>query len=208
MKFLGFLLPVFAAVVIGSLFGVEKIFDGETFAGWDGDIEKTWRIEGGAFVGGSLEENVPHNEFIATTASYTNFVLRLEFKLEGSEGFINAGVQIRSQRIPEDPEMIGYQLDMGDPAWWGSLYDESRRNRVLAQADSEAVNAVLRRGDWNQYEIRAEGPRITAHINGLQTIDYVEEDASIPLHGRIGMQIHGGGKALARYRNIVLQKLP
>ena len=185
-----------------------QIFDGRTAAGWDGDFEKTWKIRDGAFVGGSLEATVPRNEFVATTAQYTNFVLRLEFKLVGSEGFVNGGVQVRSQRIPNHNEMIGYQVDVGDPTWWGSIYDESRRNKVMAQANMDEVNKVLRRGDWNQYEIRCEGKRIRAYINGLMTVDYTEADDAIPQFGKIGMQVHGGGKAAALYRAISIQQLP
>jgi hypothetical protein len=185
-----------------------RIFDGRTAAGWDGDMENTWRIQDGAFVGGSLETNVPRNEFVATTTQYTNFVLRLEFKLLGNEGFVNAGVQVRSQRIPNHNEMIGYQVDIGDPNWWGSIYDESRRNKVLAQSNMEAVNRVLRRGDWNQYEIRCEGKRIRAYINGVMTVDYTEPDDSIPQFGKIGMQVHGGGKAEVHYREIFVRELP
>src|SRR5688572_10426245 len=102
------------------------LFDGRSFRGWEGDTLKTWRIENGALVGGSLKETVPHNNFLCTRRSYSNFILRLKFKLIGKSGFINAGVQFRSQRL-RDPahEMIGYQADIG-PKYWGSLYDESR----------------------------------------------------------------------------------
>ena len=185
-----------------------QIFDGKTFAGWDGDVEKTWRIKDDAFVGGSLETTVPRNEFVATTRQFTNFVLRLQFKLEGTEGFVNGGVQMRSQRIPNHHEMIGYQVDIGDPTWWGSIYDESRRNKVMAQADTNQVNKILRRGDWNQYEIRCEGKRVRAYINGLMTVDYTEADDAIPQFGRIGLQVHGGGKAVLSYREIYVQELP
>src|SRR5437016_9963729 len=102
------------------------LFDGKTFKGWDGDTNKTWTIQDGALVGGSLTATVPGNEFIATTRSFTNFVLRLKFKLAGTEGFINGGVQIRSERTKEPAnEMSGYQVDMGDPGWWGCIDDES-----------------------------------------------------------------------------------
>ena len=61
---------------------------------------------------------------------------------------------------------------MGDPQWWGCLYDESRRNKVLAHSDMKEVSKVLKKNDWNEYVIRAEGNRIRLSINGLQTIDY------------------------------------
>ena len=188
--------------------GFEPLFDGTSFAGWDGDTTRTWRIADGAIVGGSLEERVPHNEFLATTREFGDFVLKVQFKLLGSEGLINAGVQLRSQRVPNHYEMVGYQLDLGDPAWWGSLYDESRRNKVLAQSDMTVVTRVLRRGDWNDYEIRCEGRRIVAFINGEQTIDYTEPDTSIPQRGRIALQVHGGGKVQVWYRQVRILPLP
>jgi len=38
----------------------KRLFDGKSFTGWEGDTKKTWRIENGALVGGSLQETVPH----------------------------------------------------------------------------------------------------------------------------------------------------
>ena len=189
--------------------GPVPLFDGRTFNGWDGDTTTTWRIQEGALVGGTLKSKVPRNEFLATTRSFTNFVLRLQFRLLGSEGFVNAGVQIRSERTTEPPnEMRGYQVDLGDPEWWGCIYDESRRNKVVAKSDVTEVNKVLRRQDWNTYVIRAEGRRIRVWLNEVLTVDYLEPEAGIPQHGRIGLQIHGGGVAEVWYRNIVVEELP
>ncbi len=185
------------------------ISNGNTFAGWDGDSNSTWRIEDGAFVGGSLKTTVPRNEFLATTRSFTNFVLRVKFKLTGTEGFINGGVQIRSVRTTNPPnEMSGYQVDMGDPEWWGCIYDESRRNKVLAKSAIDEVNKVLKRNDWNEYTIRCEGKRIRAYINGQQTVDYTEPEDSIPQFVKIGLQVHGGGKSEAWYKDITIEELP
>lgn len=183
--------------------------DGSTFRGWEGatsGTNATWRLVDGAFVGGSLQAPVPRNEFLCTTRPYTNFVLRLQFKVLG-EG-VNAGIQIRSRRVPNHHEMVGYQADLGDPEWWGCLYDESRRNRVLAKADAAAVRRVLKRSDWNTYEIRAEGPRLQLAINGVKTVDYTETDASIEQAGLIGLQIHGGPPSEAWYRELTIAELP
>src|SRR5205814_9146321 len=126
--------------------------------------------EKGAFVGGTLARMVPHNEFLATTRPYTNFILRLKVRLVGTEGFVNGGVQFRSQRTKNPPyEMSGYQADMGE-GWWGSLYDESRRNKILVKAEPAVIDKILKRGDWNDYEIRAEGKHIQLFINGTQTV--------------------------------------
>lgn len=185
----------------------QSLFDGRSFAGWDGDTNKIWSIQGGVIQGGSLTVEVPRNEFLATTRSFTNFVLRAKFKIEGTQGFVNSGIQVRSQRVPNDSEMIGYQADIGD-GWWGALYDESRRNKVLAKPSDAEMGKPVKKGDWNDYEIRCEGRRLVLKINGVTTVDYTEPDASIPQSGRIGLQVHGGGKTLVSFKDITVEELP
>jgi hypothetical protein len=179
-----------------------KLFDGKSLAGWGGD-EKMFRVEDGAIVAGTLEQKIQRNEFLSTKKDYGDFELRLKFKLVGGPQ-ANAGVQIRSERIPNHHEMIGYQADMGD-GWWGALYDESRRNKVLAAPKKEAIEKVLKRNDWNNYRILCEGQRIRLWINGQQTVDYTEEDEKIPLKGKIALQIHGGPPSEAWYKDIELR---
>ncbi len=184
------------------------LFDGKTFRGWEGDTLHTWRIEKGAIVGGSLTEKVPHNDFICTKRNYANFNLRLKVKLVGNSGFINAGVQFRSQRLTNPAhEMIGYQADVG-PGYWGSLYDESRRNKTLAAPDSIAVKKLVKTNDWNEMEIRCENGHIRLYLNGKQTVDYTEADETLPREGLIALQVHGGGKVEVSYKDIVLTELP
>lgn len=199
-----------SAVFVSYLAVAEMpLFDGKSFTGWNGDTNTTWRIENGALVGGSLASKVPRNEFLCTERAFTNFVLHLRFKLVSKSGEANAGIQIRSQRVKDPPnEMSGYQADLGEPEWWGSLYDESRRNKTLAKTDMGELNKVLKRGDWNEYLIRCEGKRIRLAINGVQTVDYAEPDAAIPQYGFIGLQIHGGGATEAWYQDIKIEELP
>ncbi|MBA4149519.1 MAG: DUF1080 domain-containing protein [Verrucomicrobia bacterium] len=183
-----------------------KLFDGKTFTGWEGDTNKAFRIQSGAIVGGNLDDRIPRNEFLCTTRSYTNFVLKLKFKLVGKG--CNSGVQIRTQRIPNHHEVIGYQADLGDPHWWGSIYDESRRKKVIAKSNMEEVNKVLKRDDWNDYKIRCEGNRIQLWINGFQTVDYTEKEEGIDNHGIIALQIHSGPPSEAWFKDITLKELP
>lgn len=182
--------------------GFTPLFDGQTWEGWKGNRE-VFRIEQGAIVGGSLNQPVARNEFLSTQREFADFELRLEFKLLG-EG-ANAGVQIRSQRIPDHHEMIGYQADLGE-GWWGCLYDESRRNRVLAGPPEAERARPVKANDWNKYVIRCEGRRIQLWINDHQTLDYTEPDATIPQRGLIALQIHGGPPSEAWYRNIYIKE--
>ncbi len=188
----------------------QSLFDGKTLAGWD-TIEadsKWWRVTDGMIAGGSLTEKVPHNTFLSTTDQFENFDLTLTIRIRGAGGFINSGIQIRSIRVPKSSEMSGYQVDAG-PGWWGKLYDESRRNKVIAEPqDAKALAAAIKLDDWNEYRIVAEGPRIRSWINGVPALDYREADASIPLEGHIGLQVHGGGKALVEVKDISIRKLP
>ena len=207
---------VFRATIVGvclvwtcSTLAAEKValFNGKTFEGWEGDTTATWRIEEDAIVGGSLETKVPRNEFLTSKKEYANFELRLKYKLVGTEGFINGGVQIRSQRIPNHHEMIGYQADLGQ-GYDGALYDESRRKKILAQPQKETVEKIVKRDDWNEYRIRCDGPRVQLWLNGEQTVDYAETDAAIVQRGLIGLQIHGGCKAVVRFKEIEIEELP
>jgi hypothetical protein len=184
------------------------LFDGKTFKGWEGDTVNTWRIENGSIAAGSLDKVAPHNDFIVTKKEYSNFVLRLKFKLVGKEGFVNAGVQFNSQRLKNPPyEMTGYQADLGR-RYWGSLYDESRRNKTLAQPDSLLIVSLLKPDEWNDYEIRSGNARIQIFLNKQKTVDYTETDKSIPQSGHIGLQIHGGGKTMVYYKDLQLEQLP
>jgi len=184
-----------------------KLFDGRTFRGWEGDTLKSWRIENGSIIGGSLEQTVPKNNFLCTNRSYSDFVLRLKTRLVGQAGFINAGIQFRSQRLSNPShEMIGYQADIG-PKYWGSLYDESRRNKTLVMPDSVAIAKLVKVNEWNDVELRCEKRHITIFLNGTKTVDYNEMDESLPQSGLIGLQIHGGGKAEVYYKDITITEL-
>jgi cytochrome c len=194
--------------------GFTPLFNGTDFTGWEGNFD-IFRIEDETIVAGSLDGPIPQNEFLATTQEYENFELRFDAKLVATtyEGEYsnqgNAGIQIRSLRIPNHNEVGGYQVDMGiEPTRniWGSLYDESRRRYMLQLVDQNLVASTYKDEDWNEFVIRCEGPRIQVWLNGKQTVDYTETDPSIPRSGVIAPQIHGGRPAIASYRNIRIKE--
>jgi hypothetical protein len=182
------------------------LFDGKTFAGWDGDTAKTWRIEDGVIVGGSLDAVVPRNEFLCTTKTFGDFDLTVVFKLVGDREKANAGIQFRTKRIPNHHEVVGYQADVGQ-GYWGALYDESRRKKVLAAPGKDVVAKLVKHDDWNEYRIRCEGPSIKLWLNGTPTVDYAEPDPAVDRAGVIALQVHGGGKTKAMYKSVVVEEL-
>lgn len=188
-----------------------SLFDGKTLEGWDYD-PAVWRVEDGVITGGSTTEKIKANYFIATKKSYANFELRMKIKCSGDPktGLINSGIQIRSVRVPGGHHMSGYQIDCG-AGWFGKIYDEFRRNRVIWAPTPEQQAAIDKAVDvfgWNEYRIRAEGPRIQTWINGVLAIDYTEQDKNIALDGQIGPQVHSGGVALVQVKDVTIEELP
>jgi hypothetical protein len=181
-----------------------SIFDGKTFEGWEGNL-KIFRIEEGAIVGGSLKEKIARNEFLCTTRSYADFELRLKVKLLGGDK-ANAGIQFRTARIPNHHEVSGFQADMGT-GWWGALYDESRRKKVLQGPDQTKMKGIVRADGWNDYVVRAEGNHVTLSLNGMQTVDYTETDPAIERTGVVCVQIHAGPPSEAWYKDITIASL-
>ncbi len=204
--------------------GFQSLFDGSTFEGWE-DHQDLFRIEDGAIVGGTLTSRIDANAFLCTTQSYDDFELRLKAKLIGPGD--NAGIQFRSRRVPGHHEVSGYQADMGSvsASWfyqvmgkadevppeakapvWGSLYDETRRNRYLAWGHPDDVAPVLKKDDWNDMTVRAVGPMIQIWVNGVQTVTYTEHD-HIPRSGAICLQIHSGAPAEAWHKDLMLKEI-
>ena len=175
------------------------LFNGKDLSGWEGDTT-LWTVEDGCIVGNS--PGIPHNQFLATTETFGDFELRLQFRLKDGVG--NSGVQFRSVRLPDSTEVSGYQADLGE-GWWGSLYDESRRKKMLVTATPESL-AKLKKADWNDYVIRAVGNHVTLAINGVTTVDYREADAEIARKGFIALQVHSGPPLRVEFRNIRLRR--
>jgi len=179
-----------------------ELFDSETFDGWEGDLE-WFRIEDGAIVAGRTDKRIPHNQFLCTEASYDDFELR--FLVKTGAGNPNGGIQFRSKRVPDSTEVSGYQADVG---WdfWGHLYDESRRNRMLVTPDADLIAEALKPDDWNEYIIRAVGGRIQLVLNGVVTVDYTEPDKSVARKGKICLQIHSGPPGEIRHKDLTIRR--
>ncbi len=185
----------------------KPLFDGKTLKGWEGNLE-FFRVQDGAIVAGTLDRRIPRNEFLASIDEFDNFELRFKARLTGQGK--NAGVQFRSQRIPNNHEMIGYQCDIG--SWskgliWGMIYDESRRRKMLTSVDQDELAKHVKADGWNQFVVRADGPHIQIWVNGFRTANYKEPDAKIPQRGRFGLQIHSGPPAECWYKDIELKEL-
>ena len=196
------------AVALGSLMaraadeGFKPLFDGKTLEGWSGDPE-LWKVEDGSIAGSTDEKPIKHNTFLATTKSYKNFVLRLQFKLRNG----NSGVQVRSKQFP-DYVVRGYQPDIAEGRYTGILYEEGGRG-ILADVKPDEVAKVLKKGEWNNYVVTCDGPKIKIEVNGMTTVDYTEKDAAKgAAEGIIALQLHVGAKMKVWFKDVEIKELP
>lgn len=169
----------------------EIFFNGKNLQGWIGD-EKLWSVQNGEIIGKTT--GLQHNAFLVSEMSASNFHLKLEVRLIGNEG--NSGVQFRS--IPTEEGMKGYQADIG-AGWWGKLYEEEGRALLWDKSGEEHV----KNGEWNTYEIIAQGSKVQTLINGKLCVDL--DDPKGAASGVFGLQLHSGGATEVRFRNIQLQ---
>ena len=181
--------------------GFVPLFNGKDLTGWEGDT-KLWAPENGMLVGRS--PGIKYNDFLATKKTYGDFILRYQIRLVDGKG--NTGVQFRSARVPDSHEVAGYQADYAT-GWWGKLYDEARRRKVLAGPSNEEALKIVKPGEWSDYEVQAVGNKITLTVNGTKTVEYTETDANIAKTGVIATQIHSGGPMEVQFRNMRIKEL-
>ncbi len=183
--------------------GFRPLFNGKNLEEWIVDTPGLWRVEGGMIIGTS--PGLKYNDFLRTKKHYRNFVLKVTFRMTDETGKANSGIQFRSKPMEGSHEVIGYQADMGQQ-YWGCLYDESRRKKVLVKA-SEAALAGLKKGDWNEYTVTARGNRITLELNGVKSVEWVENEA-VDDSGLIALQLHSGPPFRMEFKDLRIKVLP
>jgi len=210
--------------------GFVSIFDGKTLDKWDGD-PAFWRVEGGAIVGQSTEQNpVKQNTFVIWRGGQpADFELKVEFRMNAT----NSGIQVRSVQLPAGADigkwvMKGYQADIDFAnQFTGQIYEERGRGflamrgqtvyvpdggrpRVIGnlQQSADELKAIIKTNDWNYVHIIARGNTIIQILNGAVTSIVVDDDAkNRVLSGLLGFQMHVGPPMKVEFRNIWLKTL-
>lgn len=188
----------------------------------------TYHVKGNTIVGTSVLNT--ENTFLCTPRNYSDFVLRLQLKVDDG---LNSGIQIRSE-VNDEPKEIevknskgklvqkkipagrvfGYQveIDPSDRAYSGGIYDEARRGWLndLSGDENKAAREAFKRGEWNKYRIRAVGGRIKTWVNGVPAADLADDMTAA---GFIALQVHGiGGKqelegTQVRWRKLMIKEI-
>lgn len=100
----------------------------------------------------------------------------------------------------------------GIVAWRGQMVetDQGKRPRLLATlGSSDELKSYIKVGDWNQYEIIADGNTLIHVINGHVMAILVDNDPTFSQSkGLIGFEIEGPGVVKISHRNVWLKTLP
>ncbi len=181
--------------------GFKLLFNGANLDGWL--PEKHWSVEDGTIVGRTAQKgDLKHNQFLIARGEYGDFFLKFSVRLRNG----NSGVQFRSRAFDEFV-VKGYQADAAE-GWYGSLYEEGGKRRVLANGWKDRGEKVAVLDGWNEMTVRAVGPKITITLNGLTTVEYEEKEPGLqPARGVIALQIHAGPAMEVRFRDIRIQPL-
>ena len=187
------------------------LFNGTDLAGWTGDTAG-YLVEGGAIACG------PKGTNLYTEREYSNFVLRLSFRLAPGA---NNGIGIRAP-LSGDAAYEGMEvqvLDDGHEKYRGWLKDWQRHGSVYGIAASTGSTAALRpAGEWNDEEIVADGRRVKVTLNGKVILDVDLDEATSGgtrsgkdhpgarrTAGHIGFLGHGDR---VEYRDVRIRELP
>ena len=142
------------------------------------------------------------HEFFRYDRELANFIFHAEWRfipIPNGKGY-NSGVLARTAA----DGIIWHQAQTGD-ASGGFLMGNTpvkgtpQRVNLRAQLKENRVKPV---GEWNVYEIRAEGPKMTLWVNGDVTT--VWENLEV-LKGYVGLEAEG---YRIEFRNLRLKQLP
>ena len=145
------------------------------------------------------------NIFLWSNRTYRDFEMKFQVKLEGG----NSGVQFRSHTDLMEQLLVvsGPQANIVGKLW-GSLFDEGRSNRWIAQPPPNSQDTVKAK-EFNDFYIRCVGNHLTTKVNGVTVLD--SSFAEIPDTGIIGFQIRKEERtkeAKVTFRDVVIRELP
>lgn len=140
------------------------------------------------------------HEWLRYDKELKDFVLQVEWRFtpKAGETKYNSGIGFRLSRFGE----IWFQAQTGLAGGWlfGQDFVDGGLKTFNLRAQAKA-NPVKPAGEWNQYEIRAEGDKVTLKINGT----LVNEMTGVGMRrGYIGLEAEGYEIA---FRNLKLQVL-
>jgi len=187
-----------------------SLFNGQDLEGWHPlNGSAPFVVEDDAIVGKTVEDSP--NSFLATKASYGDFILEFEVLMDEERPF-NSGVQFRSLSTADDRDgrVHGYQceIDPSSKGTSGGIYDEAGRGWLYRGASTEAAQHAFRSGRWNRFRVEAIGYHLRTWVNSVPIAHVIDEVSD---RGFIALQVHaidpglGLAGATVRWRDLRIQ---
>jgi len=160
------------------------LFDGKTMNGWDSHAGGEWKIENGAIVCTGAKPG-----WLGTVQSFGDYRLQLEFRPSTEK--TNSGIFLRSQKEGQ-PHITGYELQIWD-------YQPAGFHTGSLVGTAKAGSTKIKGGDWNRYDILAQGDHFVITLNGAKLLDTRDSKHAA---GVIGFQCQPDNRI--EFRNIRL----
>jgi len=166
--------------------GWMTLFDGSDLDQWVTLGAAEWTIEG------DVVEGSGESGFLVSADSYDDFHLTLEFWTDADA---NSGIFIRCSDANDVGAANSYEVNIFD-----KRADQTYRTGGIVDfaAPSSIIDAA---GQWNTYEITAQGSRLIIELNGVVTVDI---DDSTYAEGPFALQY---GSGVVRFRNVEIREL-
>lgn len=178
-----------------------QLFNGKDLTGWQNVGQEKWTIEPDAILHGVAVTK--GYGYLQTEKTYKDFVLSLHFKCEGDG---NSGVFFHTGFKPGTADVsqgLQFEVDCGMMKHTGGIYGDGRNWIVWPAPENEAV---VRRGEWNEYVLEVRGNRYISRLNGVLMVDFTDPQPR-SFDGTIALQLHSGGTGDMKFREIWLRDL-
>ena len=104
---------------------------------------------------------------------------------------------------------IGATTKVEDTKKKGGTRSHTEVEKLPGATPTAEVEAAYKLGQWNEIAIIAEGNHLRHYINGKQTADIIDTDATLGAKsGIIALQLHAGQPMTVEFKNIRLKTLP
>lgn len=198
--------------------GFVSIFNGKDLSGWHGLVKNpvarakmtpaelakeqvaadtkmltNWSVKDGCIVFNGEGDN------LCTTKMYGDFEMIVDWRISKNG---DSGIYLRG--APQVQIWDTARVDVGAQVGSGGLYNNQKNpSKPLVLAD----NAI---GDWNTFQIKMVGERVTVYLNGILVVDNVVMenywDRKIPIFSKDAIELQAHGTDLA-FRNIFVKEL-
>jgi hypothetical protein len=177
-----------------------QLFNGKDLTGWVVVGKEKWVVEDGTIHGEALGKDYG---YLRTERKYVDFQMSLRFKCEGKG---NSGVFFHVDFKPGTADVsqgLQFEIDCNINQHTGGIYGDGRQWIVWPSPDK---GGVVRQTDWNDYQLRVEGNRYVARLNGVIMVDFTDPKPQ-SFDGYIALQLHSGGEGNMRFKDIYLRDL-